>query len=113
MQAASDIFLGWTQNKEGRHFYIRQLRDMKLKPMVEIFDEKLMQSYGELCGWALARAHARSGNAALISSYMGNSGKFDDAIADFAIDYAVQNLQDFEALKKAVKKGTIEAYFES
>jgi len=80
---------------------------------VEIFDGKLMQSYAELCGWALARAHARSGNAALISSYVGTSPKIDDAIADFAEEYAVQNENDFEALKNAVKKGTVEAYFES
>jgi len=112
MQAASDIFLGWTGLPDGRHFYVRQLRDMKVKPTVELFDAETMQGYARLCGWALARAHARSGNAALIDGYLGNSAKFDQAVADFAVDYARQNDADYQQLQEAVRKGILDAYFE-
>ncbi len=67
MQSASDIFLGWVAGEAGRHFYIRQLRDMKIKPMVEIFTTTVMREYAELCGWTLAHAHARSGEPTKIS----------------------------------------------
>ncbi len=67
----------------GRHFYIRQLKDMKIKPMVEVFTPSVMLQYAELCGWTLAHAHARSGEPAKISGYLGKSDKFDEAIADF------------------------------
>jgi uncharacterized protein (DUF2252 family) len=112
MQSASDIFLGWTALPDGKHFYIRQLRDMKMKPLVELFDAETMQGYGRLCGWVLARAHARSGNAALISGYLGDSDKFDQAVAGFALAYAAQNEADYQALQDAVKRGVLEAYFE-
>lgn len=112
MQAAPDLFLGWAASSTGRHFYIRQLRDLKIKPMVEIFDDKHMLGYARLCGWTLARAHARSGKAAIISGYLGNAPKFDEAIADFAIEYAAQNEKDFSALQDAVRTGKLEAYFE-
>ena len=83
MQSASDIFLGWTKGKLGRHFYVRQLKDMKLAPLVELFSPGMMVQYAEICGWALARAHARSGEPAQISGYLGKSDAFDKAIATF------------------------------
>src|SRR5207249_2653398 len=84
------MFLGWTE-QWGRHFYVRQLRDVKIKPLVEIFDSRVLADYGEWCGWALARAHAKSGDAAMISGYLGNSSRFDDAVSNFAVAYADQN----------------------
>ncbi len=111
MQAAPDMFLGWAETSHNRYFYVRQLRDMKIKLQVEIFDAALMVSYANLCGWVLARAHARSGKAAVINGYLGNSNKFEKAVAAFAIDYANQNNEDFNALKKAVKEGRVEAWF--
>ena len=84
MQSASDLFLGWTEGDLGRHFYIRQLKDMKIKPLVEVFTPSVMLQYAELCGWTLAHAHARSGEPAKISGYLGKSDKFDKAIADFS-----------------------------
>ncbi|TCO82644.1 uncharacterized protein (DUF2252 family) [Plasticicumulans lactativorans] len=112
MQSASDIFLGWTVSPSGRHFYVRQLRDMKIKPMVELFDVDVMTAYAEACGWALARAHARSGDAARISGYLGKSARFDDALTAFAAAYAYQNERDHAALMQAVRAGRIEAYLE-
>jgi uncharacterized protein (DUF2252 family) len=109
MQPASDTFLGWTAIGD-RHYYVRQLLDMKFKPLVEGFDATMMTNHAEYCGWALARAHARSGNAAMISGYLGKSDKFDKAIATFAATYADQNEQDFQALIGAVKAGKIEVY---
>ena len=112
MQSASDLFLGWTQIDDGRHFYVRQLRDMKIKPMVEIFSPSLMEQYAALCGWALARAHARSGDAATLSGYLGKSDSFDTALASFALAYADQNEHDHDALRKAVRQGRVEAVTE-
>lgn len=112
MQSASDIFLGWTEAREGRHFYIRQLRDIKIKPLVEIYDEESMLQYAEFCGWALARAHAKSGDPAMISGYLGSNDRFDQAVADFAVNYADQNEQDHDALLKAIRSGKIEVYQE-
>jgi uncharacterized protein (DUF2252 family) len=108
MQSASDLFLGWTVGLEGRHYYIRQLRDMKIKMLVETFNRSDMMQYAKLCGWALARAHARSGEPAKISGYLGSSDKFDEAIADFAIAYADQSERDHNVLKKAVHDGKLE-----
>ena len=82
MQSASDIFLGWAKGKLGRHLYVRQLRDMKIGAQVDLFSPGLMVQYAEFCGWALARAHARSGAPAQISGYLGKSDAFDKAIAD-------------------------------
>ena len=107
MQAASDIFLGWTTGEEARHFYVRQLRDIKIKPLVEIMEPPDLVSYAQACGWALARAHARSGDAAVLAGYMGKGGAFDDAIADFAVAYADQNERDHQELVKAVRAGRI------
>jgi uncharacterized protein (DUF2252 family) len=107
MQAASDMFLGWTEER-GRHFYVRQLRDIKIEPLVEIFDSRALADYGEWCGWALARAHAKSGDAAMISGYLGNSSRFDDAVSNFAMAYADQNERDYQALLEAIRAGKIE-----
>ncbi len=112
MQAASDLFLGWTTGRHGRQFYIRQLRDMKAKPMIEIFKPKHMQEFARHCGTALANAHARSGDAATISGYLGNADNFDEAIADFAVAYADQTERDHAALADAVRTGKIEAVSE-
>lgn len=113
MLSASDIFLGWVENKAGNHFYIRQLRDMKLKPLVDLFTPSAMNQYADLCGWALAHAHARSGDAAKIAGYLGKKDDFDEALADFAESYADQNEQDYKVLQRAVQEGRLEAYIES
>ena len=102
MQSASDIFLGWTtSDKSGRDFYVRQLRDMKLSAVVEGFDAETLSTYGEVCAWALARAHARSGDAAMIAGYMGKSDVMADALASFAMAYAKRTKQDYDLLAKA------------
>ena len=108
MQSASDLFLGWTQGKRGRHLYLRQLRDMKLKPLVEAFDRATMLDYAALCGWTLARAHARSGDAAMIAGYVGKSDVFDEAIARFSKKYADQAERDHAAFMDAIRMGRIE-----
>ena len=111
MQAASDMFLGWATGggEEKRPFYMRQLRDAKIKPVVEVMKPSNLQGYARLCGQALARAHARSGDALVIASYMGKNNKFEDALADFAVAYAKQNEQDYQALVTAVREGRIQA----
>lgn len=112
MQSASDMFLGWTEGRFDRHFYVRQLRDMKIKPLVELFNPSFMIEYAEYCGWALARSHARSGRPAFLSGYMGDCDKIDQAIANFAVAYADQNESDYADMVKAAKRGDIEAYIE-
>ena len=112
MQSASDIFLGWCAGKGGRHFYIRQLRDIKLKPKVEVFNSTDMIQFGEWCGWTLARAHARSGEPAMIGGYLGKSDTFDKAIAAFSIAYADQTERDHGVLKKAAQEGKLEVVME-
>ena len=109
LQPASDIFLGWSKGELGRSFYVRQLRDMKVGAPVEVLSPGSMAEYGEFCGWTLARAHARSGEPALLSGYLGKSDVFDAAIADFAMAYADQTERDFERFKKAVRAGQVEA----
>jgi uncharacterized protein (DUF2252 family) len=113
MQAASDIFLGWTQGQGGRQFYIRQLRDMKIKPLVELFDTTALFDYATQCGWTLARAHARSGDPPMMAGYMGKSGVFDDAVANFSKVYTDQAEQDHAAFKDAIRQGRIEVEAES
>jgi uncharacterized protein (DUF2252 family) len=113
MQSASDIFLGWTQGKRGRHFYLRQLRDMKMKPLVEVFNPATMLDYAALCGWTLARAHARSGDAAMIAGYLGKRDVFDRALARFSRSYADQAERDHATFMNAVRDGRIEAQMES
>ncbi len=112
MQSASDIFLGWTEGKMGRQFYVRQLKDMKIKPLVELFTPGVMLQYAELCGWTLAHAHARSGEPAKISGYLGKGEKFDEAIGEFAKAYADQAEQDYEIVKQAARQGDIEVFVE-
>lgn len=112
MQAASDIFLGWTHGKAGRQFYIRQLRDMKMKPLVEVFTPPTMIDYATLCGWTLARAHARSGDPEMISGYLGKSDVFDTAIARFSMTYADQAERDHAAFMQAIRNGRIEVQTE-
>jgi uncharacterized protein DUF2252 len=112
MQPASDIFLGWITTKKGYQGYVRQLRDAKIKPLVETFDAKALAVYGEVCGWALARAHAKAGDALTISGYLGSNDPFDEAMGDFALAYADQAERDHAALKAAVRAGKINVYQE-
>lgn len=113
MQSASDLFLGWVEGEAGRHFYVRQLKDMKVKPLVEVFTPGVMLEYAGLCGWTLAHAHARSGEPAKISGYLGKkSSKFDEAIADFAALYADQCEKDHAVLMEAVRSGKLDVLLE-
>jgi uncharacterized protein (DUF2252 family) len=113
MQSASDLFLGWARGAGGRHFYVRQLRDMKMTAIIEDFDAADLRNYGRLCGWGLARAHARSGDPAMISGYMGSSEIFDDSICEFAVQYADQAQVDHRSFVKAIREGRIKATVES
>jgi uncharacterized protein (DUF2252 family) len=108
MQSASDIFLGWCTGKTGRQFYVRQLRDIKLKPLVNAFSSSDAIQFSEWCGWTLARAHARSGEAAMIGGYLGTKDVFDKAIAAFSIAYADQTEQDYQLVRKAARAGRLE-----
>ncbi len=112
MQAASDIFLGWTTGLRGNDLYVRQLRDAKIKPLVETFDRNMMELYGKACGWALARAHGRAGHPWLVAGYLGTSDAFDEAMGDFAVAYADQAERDHAALKAAVSAGKIKVHME-
>jgi len=109
LQAASDIFLGWTRDDQGHDYYFRQLRDMKMTINVEDMPKEDWIEYLELCGWTLARAHARTGDAAQIAGYLGNSDAFDEAIVKFAFAYAEQTQKDHEGFVKAVRSGRIKA----
>jgi hypothetical protein len=113
MQSASDIFLGWTKGELGRHFYVRQLRDVKVSAQVDLFSPGLLVQYAEICGWALAHAHARSGQPMMISGYLGKGDLFDKAVADFSKAYADQSEQDHAVLKKAVRSGRLEVINEA
>ena len=112
MQSSSDIFLGWLTGLEGRQVYIRQLRDAKIKPLVETFTGSMLGTYGDLCGWALARAHGRASHPWLISGYLGTSDTFDEAMGDYAVAYADQTERDHAALKTAVGAGRIQVHIE-
>ncbi len=113
MQAQSDIFLGWTRatgvDGVDRDFYVRQLRDWKFSVPIELMIPSGMTIYAGLCGWTLARAHARSGDRVALAAYLGGSAKFDRAIAEFAETYADQNERDYAALQAAAKSGKAEA----
>jgi uncharacterized protein (DUF2252 family) len=114
MQATSDIFLGWQRSHAGpdgapHDFYVRQLRDWKLSADVATIAPAAMRAYGELCGWTLARAHARSGDRIAIAAYLGRSDVFDHAIAEFAAAYADQNERDHHALAAAAASGRVTA----
>jgi len=112
IQPFSDPFLGWTKGRFGRHFFFRQLRDIKISMKVETFGKVEMIAYADWCGQALALSHARSGDAAMLSGYMGKSDTFDKAIASFSFAYADQNEKDHASLNHAIKEGKIEARFE-
>jgi uncharacterized protein (DUF2252 family) len=115
MQAGSDVFLGWLQGPDAapgggrRHFYVRQLWDAKASVSVADLSAKELVSYAGICGWTLARAHARTGDRAAIASYLGSSDRFDRALVAFAEAYADQNERDFEAFSAAVRAGRIAA----
>jgi uncharacterized protein (DUF2252 family) len=110
MQAASDIYLGWTKGaQENRYLYWRQLRDMKGSVDVESMPPTALGFYARQCGWTLARAHARSGDPIAIAAYLGKGDEFDKAILDFSERYADQNERDYEAFSDAVKTGRLEA----
>jgi uncharacterized protein (DUF2252 family) len=121
MQAAADPFLGWTSGigmggmdskapaAAPKDYYVRQLRDMKGSMSVPLMDSNQLNYYGRLCGWALARAHARTGRASEISGYLGSSDDFDRAIADFAVSYADQNEQDYRRLREAISAARVQA----
>ena len=113
MQPASDVFLGWVTGPGGRQFYTRQLRDAKIKPLIETFDAETLQIYGEACGWALARSHAKAGNGWRITGYLGGNDHFDTAMGRFAVAYADQAEADHAKLKAAVRAGTVQVMHET
>jgi uncharacterized protein (DUF2252 family) len=113
MQAASDIFLGWTRSAdqagERRDFYVRQLRDWKFSVPIEAMRPQGLAIYARMCGWTLARAHARSGDRVALAAYLGRSDTFEQAIADFADSYADRNQRDYARFAEAAKLGEVEA----
>ena len=112
-QAASDVLLGWIRQSgvdgKERDFYIRQLWDAKGSAVIEAMNPAMLGSYAEICGWELARAHARSGDPVALASYLGSGDSFDRALASFAETYADQNERDYAALREAVDSGGIDA----
>ena len=111
MQTVSDIFLGWLRREAtGNDYYWRQLKDMKASPDVDSASPAQMQRLAQVCGWTLARAHARSGVAAPIAGYLGSGKVFDTAIGDFAVAYADQNERDYVAFKAAIESGRVAAH---
>jgi len=110
VQPLADLFLGWTKGaQEGRYFYWRQLRDMKGSVEVESMLPEGLTFYAGVCGWTLARAHARSGDPVAIAQYLADGKTFDRAITDFSERYADQNQQDYEAFAEAIRSGRLEA----
>ncbi len=114
MQAASDIFLGWIRNPKGidgkqRDFYVRQLWDWKTSVDLDTILPRGLEIYADVCGWTLARAHARSGDRVAIASYLGKSDVFDRALTDFAFAYADLNERDYAAMQAAVSSGRLTA----
>lgn len=112
IQASSDMFLGWTRGQRGFDFYARQLRDMKFSVPLEGITPVQLRRYAELCGWTLARAHAKSGDAAVITGYLGRSEAFDRAISEFSVTYADQNEADYQKLVAASASGKIDVLVE-
>ncbi|TRZ80720.1 MAG: DUF2252 domain-containing protein [Nitrosopumilales archaeon] len=113
MQASSDIFLGWYRNVNGRDFYVRQLRDMKVSAEVENFNPRVLTAYATMCGWALARAHAKTGEVEMIAGYLGTKENFDDAIVQYAISYADQVERDFKTFKAVINSGRLKTKIDS
>jgi len=110
LQAASDMFLGWATGPHGRQFYVRQLLDMKLSANIELMDAELLTGYARLCGWALARAHAKAGGQAVeIGAYIGRSDQFAEALAEYAAAYADQVERDYDVFVAACRSGKLEA----
>jgi uncharacterized protein (DUF2252 family) len=114
MQPASDLLLGWvTDDSNGKQYYVRQLRDAKLKPLLDTYDAEMLLFYAKACGWVLARAHAKSGDACGIGGYLGSGDQFDEAMGDFGFAYAHQAERDHAALKAAVRSGKVTAFQET
>ena len=111
LQAASDVFLGWAIGRRGRHIYVRQLKDEKGSAVIDAMTHGDMVAWGKLCGWALARGHAQSGQAPAIAAYIGDDDVFVHALGRFADAYADQNEKDYQALLAAIKSGRIQASF--
>jgi len=109
MQAASDIYLGWTEGPDGRHFYWRQLRDMKGAAQVRAMTPLGLALYARACGWTLARAHARSGDPVAIAAYLGAGDAFSRSVADFAERYADQNERDYQEFAASIRSGRLTA----
>jgi uncharacterized protein (DUF2252 family) len=110
MQSASDMFLGWTTSPaDGGHYYIRQLRDMKYSPPLDKLSEKSLIRYAAICGWVLARAHTKGGDAAMISGYLGKGDAFGKALAQFALAYGEQTVRDHASLAQAVDSRRLQA----
>lgn len=107
MQCASDIFLGWASDEQGRHYYVRQLRDMKTNLALEELRGQVLFNFADMCGWTLARAHAKSGAPSRLCGYIGNTDRFDVAVADFARAYANQCEKDFQSFQAAIEGGQI------
>jgi len=113
MQTVSDIFLGWTKSQDGTEFYVRQLRDMKASANIDNLTPHLLKQYGSLCGWALAKSHAKAGRSPEITGYIGKTDVFAQAVADFAVQYADRTEKDYALLKKAAKNKRIKVIYES
>jgi len=109
MQSATDIFLGWSRGPGHRDFYVRQLRDMKIAPDIEAQTPRVMKAYAELCGLALARAHDKAGDAAMIAGYLGYKPHFDEAIGDYAVAYADQVERDYATFAAAIQSGRLKS----
>jgi uncharacterized protein (DUF2252 family) len=113
MQCASDIFLGWASDDDGHQYYVRQLRDMKTSVPLETLAGPVLFNFADMCGWALARAHAKAGDAARLSGYVGSSDLLDVAITAFAGAYADQCERDYDAFKRAIRAGKFPVEFEA
>lgn len=108
MQANGDIFLGWAPTNSDRQYYWRRMRDPTAFPDVTAMGPRRMRSYADICGWTLARAHARTGDGIAVAGYLGSSGIFDHAAAQFAVTYADQNERDHAAFVGAIESGRVE-----
>jgi hypothetical protein len=110
LQAASDVFLGWTSDGAGRDYYFRQLCDMKMKLDLSKMTKADWFEYVQICGWTLARAQARAGDSVRIAGYLGASDKFAAALAEFATRYADEAERDYAALVKAIRSGRVKSF---